>query len=131
MKHIKEFNHLAVFFCIILMFLMSPFKSCKETDKPLDTDKEYLEVYTNKDIYYVDVSKLQVTQESTSKVKSFNTFGELSTYVGDITSSEANETFVELPEEYELITKDTPIYGSYDAKRKELNIYLKHNYNEN
>ena len=128
MKYIKEFNHLAFFIFLYIVFTMSAIKSCKEVDKPFILEKDYLEIYTNTNIYYVNVNRLEVSNENDNKVQHFKTFRELSVYVSELTAKEANEVEVDVPEEYRAMSLNTPIEGYYNNKTHILTINFKHNY---
>ena len=116
----------AMIFSIVLVLCSAEIiLSCKKQDEKLTTKKDYLEVYTNTNIYYVDLKKLEISNEKTQRVKKFSNLYELSDWLSTVTANDANLSNVDLPKEYQLITPDTPIIGEYDPKSNILYIQFK------
>ena len=116
----------AIIFSIVLVLCSAEIiLSCKKQDEKLTTKKDYLEVYTNTNIYYVDLKKLEISNEKTQRVKKFSNLYELSDWLSTVTANDANLSNVDLPKEYQLITPDTPIIGEYDPKSNILYIQFK------
>lgn len=116
----------AIIFSIVLVLCSAEMiLSCKKQDEKLTTKKDYLEVYTNTNIYYVDLKKLEISNEKTQRVKKFSNLYELSDWLSTVTANDANLSNVDLPKEYQLITPDTPIIGEYDPKSNILYIQFK------
>ena len=114
-----------IFSLVLVLFSAEIIRSCKKQDEKLTTKKDYLEIYTNTNIYYVDLKKLEVSNEKTQKVKKFSDLYELSDWLSTATANDANLSNVDLPEEYQLITPNTPIIGEYDSKSNTLYIQFK------
>ena len=116
----------AIIFSLVLVLCSAEMiLSCKKQDEKLTTKKDYLEIYTNTNIYYVNLKKLEISNEKTQKVKKFSDLYKLSDWLSTATANDANLSNVDLPEEYQLITPDTPIIGEYDSKSNILYIQFK------
>mgnify|MGYP003605885565 CR=1 FL=1 len=116
----------AIIFSIVLVLCSAEIiRSCKKQDEKVTTKKDYLEIYTNNNIYYVDLKKLEVSNEKTQKVKRFENLYKLSDYLSTATANDANLANVDLPEDYQKITPETPITGEYDSKSNTFYIQFK------
>lgn len=116
----------AIIFSLVLVLCSTELLlSCNKKEKDLSTKKDYLEVYTNTNIYYVYLNRLQITSEKNNKVKKFKDLYELSEYLSTVTANDSNLANVDLPEEYQLITPNTPIIGEYDPKSNIVYIQFK------
>lgn len=116
----------AIIFSLVLVLCSAEIVlSCKKQDQKVDTKKDYLEVYTNTNIYYVDLKKLEISNERNQKVKRFENLYKLSDWLSTATANDTNLSNVDLPEEYQLITPSTPIIGEYDLKSNILYIQFK------
>lgn len=63
------------------------YKHFKTTQTP-----QKLEIYTQKDIYYLDTKNLIITSESGNLHKQFKSFNELSSYVSGLTLQDLPES---------------------------------------
>jgi hypothetical protein len=53
-------------------------------------ESKILEIYTNEDIYFVDVEKLRVANEVNDTIKAFDSFTELNEYISIQTAQDVN-----------------------------------------
>ena len=116
----------AIIFSLVLVLCSAEMVlSCKKQDEKLNTKKDYLEVYTNTNIYYINLKKLEISDEKTQKVKRFENLYKLSDWLSTATANDSNLGNVDLPQDYQKITPDTPITGEYDPKSNTLYIQFK------
>lgn len=94
------------------------------TDSVKITKDWTFEIYTNKNIYYLNTDSLVVTDEVTGNKWEFKDIAEMADFISGATAQDNMASEIRLPDGYENITEDTELFGQYDQKTKILTIQM-------